>query len=309
MNTDPAHVQQLTNQILAELFIALGLPRPGLLRRLLRPLFYKPAYRFAGIAATFDQITANQGFRAAAQWMLPIFVNDSHPTGQERVPTHGSLLVVSNHPGAYDSIAIAAALPRDDLKIVVSGVPFLHNLPNAGQHFLYTPGLKDAQGRSLVIRGAIRHLREGGAVFLFPTGLVDPDPEMQPGAGAALSNWSGSLEIMLRQAPETRLQPVIASGVLARQVFHSPIVRIRRAGHRRRVLAEFLQVVLQLLVGKKFDLEPSLTFGDALPPFREWMGGVGAAAGREANMAYIIATARQVLADHLQRLGKRAVGG
>ena len=100
--------------------------------------------------------------------------------GGDNVPKRGPLLVVSNHPGTYDAVAIAAHLSRDDVKIVSSDIPFIQTMRNANRHFLFTT--RDTYKRMIVIKRAIRHLKSGGAILIFPSGHIDPEPAFMPDA-------------------------------------------------------------------------------------------------------------------------------
>ncbi len=51
-------------------------------------------------------------------------------------------------------------------------------------------------------RSGIRHLQNGGALLLFGTGLIDPDPAVYPGAEKEIENWSPSIDLFLRHVPE-----------------------------------------------------------------------------------------------------------
>jgi hypothetical protein len=101
------------------------------LARLLRVLAWPSVTRFAEISAIFDDYVTKFGFNDAMRRIIPYFVNDLRVWGQSNVPQEGPLLIIANHPGTYDSIAISAALPRNDLKIIAGGYPFLRNLPAA----------------------------------------------------------------------------------------------------------------------------------------------------------------------------------
>ncbi len=88
--------------------------------------------------------------------------------------------MVSNHPAAYDVIILAASLPRDDLKIISSPVSVANYLPAVRPHFIFIS--EDAHKRMGTVRAALRHLREGGALLIFPRGDAEPDPAVTPGA-------------------------------------------------------------------------------------------------------------------------------
>ncbi len=290
-----ANVRELTRQIGHELWKALGLPPETRFRHLLRPLIEVPTRRFSQLAAAFDQITAEASFIDAVRWILPRFVTDLEVHGAERVPMHGPLLVASNHPGGADALAIAASLPRPDLKIVVSAIPFITSLPNAAKHLIYTTF--DPHGRMQVVRQSIRHLRAGGALLIFPSGVVDPDPALLPGAFAALSQWSTSLGLMVRAVPQTQIVTAIVSGVLAPASLRNPLIRIRSDARERQKLAEFLQVIQQMLFPKRLAVATKVAFGN---PFSARFDAAPSA--REATQE-IIAKARELLAEHIDRLG------
>jgi hypothetical protein len=241
--------------------VALGLPRTGRLQALLRPLIWPPAHRFATFAAELDRRAALDGATAAARWALSLFTEDTRALGTEFIPASGPLLVASNHPGSYDSLLIIASLAREDLKIFVSDVPFLRKLVGCSPYFLHTPG--DPHARMAALRAGIQHLRAGGALLVFATGVVDPDPALRPGAREALQGWSASLPLLVRQAPETATLVTLVSGVVAPACFHHPLTRLRREPPMKQFLAEFLQISQQVLFHRRFPLTPTVRF--ALP--------------------------------------------
>ena len=74
--------------------------------------------------------------------------------GADAIPAVGPLVIASNHPGAYDSVAIIAHLPpRPDLMVLASDIPFLRRLPNIGPHLLYVSS--DPHERMGAIRAMI----------------------------------------------------------------------------------------------------------------------------------------------------------
>lgn len=293
MPADKDQISTLTSQITDEVFAAFGLESKAWLRRLLGPVFRPPARLFARLAAEIEQNTAQFGLTEAARRLLPRFVNDVRVCGAENIPAYGPLLVASNHPGAYDSVVIVANLPRPDLKVVVSDVPFLRNLPALDRQLIYT--VSGAHGRMTALRKIIRHLQDGGAVLIFATGLVDPDPAVLPGAEEKLADWSPSLELALRREPQARLLPAIVSGVLSPVSLRSPLLRMQKEVWRQRKLAEVIQIMQQLLLHRDYHLTPRLSFGEALNT--EELAGRNPAG---EVMPEIIAQARGLLRQHLQ---------
>jgi hypothetical protein len=118
--------------------------------------------------------------------------------------------------------------------------------------------------RANVVRSSIRHLREGGAVLIFPSGQIDPDPAVLPGAWESLQNWSKSIAVMLRRAPDTRLLTAITSGVLHERFTRSPLTFLKKDGVGKRRIMEFIQIIRQLLFEERLGLMPFVTFDQPL---------------------------------------------
>ena len=108
----------------------------------------------------------------------------------------GPLLVLASHPGTFDSMLLAAALRRDDLRIIAWEWPLLQRLTATSRHIIFTSG--DPHQRMGVFRRAIGRLRAGDALLLYPSSDLDPDPDIQPGSEDALQRWSPSIEPFLR---------------------------------------------------------------------------------------------------------------
>lgn len=299
MSDAPPSLSELNRHITDEIFAAFGFSARSWPRRYLWPVFWPPAYLFARLAAEVEHNAARFGLAEAARRLLPRFVKGVRVRGMENVPAEGPLLVASNHPGAYDSVVLLANLPRPDLKVVVSDVSFLRSLPALDSRFIYT--VEGLHGRMLAMRQIIRHLQEGGAALIFATGFVDPDPAVLPGAEDKLGDWSPSLELALRRVPGARLLPAIVSGVLSSASLRSPFLRFQKEAWRQRKLAEFLQVIQQLLFRRDYGLTPRLSFGQSLTAQE-------LAAWNPAGeiMPAIITQARGLLHDHMQADGPSA---
>jgi hypothetical protein len=254
---------QLQQDIKEEIYKAIKYPRSRLLRSLLNPLVNLPTRHFAEIFAKLDSIVKNQGIIAAAQYGISLFSREVTSRGEEMIPAQGPLVIASNHPGTYDSLAIVSRIPREDVKVIVSGVPFLRNLPNAREHLIYATG--DTMDRMEVIRKSIRHLEQGGTLLFFPSGKIDPDPSVLPGAHEGLHRWSRSLEVFLRKVPALNLVLTITSGVLAKDSIRHPLAHIFPDGHERRRVMEFMQVIRQMIRNQPADLYPRVTFAEPLP--------------------------------------------
>jgi hypothetical protein len=292
-----APIPFLRHTLMDEINSAFGLPQKGFIRLMMDPLYWLPADRFAQLGAKFDQIVADFGFCEAARWILPRFVQDTFVTGDEQIPTEGPLLVTSNHPGAADTLAISANIRRDDIKIIATGIPYVNNLPFTRQHVIFVT--KNVQERMLAIRAAIRHLQEGGALLIFPSGGLDPDPAVLPGANEAIARWSPSLEVILRKVPQTQILLTIVSGVLSKSILQNPLINLQKGFRERQKLAEFLQVIQQLVSYKNFNLIPKISFETLNTPI-DSQSDVSA----RGILQYLISQAQQLLQYHITALGK-----
>lgn len=260
--TDPK-IDELRRLISDEIIHAVGLKASWWTRKIFWNLFHTPAERFARIGAAFNQWVEEHDFRHAARSLLPRFVGRIEARGHEAIPSDGPLLIASNHPGTYDALVIASHLPRNDLKIVAQRIPFLVGLPRVKQHMIFTT--PDAHVRMSVFRASLRHLASGGSLLIFPSGHIDPDPSVLPGARQEVDNWSRSIEMMLQRVPHANLLVTIVSGVVARACAQNPLTRLRKAPLDRRRLAEFIQIIQQMFFERKFALLPKVTFAPPAP--------------------------------------------
>ena len=257
MSTD---IDILRETLITELLRALGLPKTDWLLQIFIRLLHGPLEQFVQGGLTFDQIVADRGLQPAAAWLLDRFCTRVSVCGLETIPHAGPLLVVSNHPGAIDVLLLLASLHRPDVKIISNNIPFLQRLPATSAHLIYGSRTNDITKRMSAVRLAIRHLQSGGALSLMGTGLIDPDPEVYPDAAASLDHWSPSIELFLKQVPETRVLVAILSGVLSPRWAHHPITWLRKEPRRKRLLAEIGQVAEQAFFPRRRFLSPSITF-------------------------------------------------
>ena len=165
---DMALQKDVKRDILIEIYRAAKIPNWQAVRRLVAYILRKPVSHFSSLIANLDTIIGRDGIVAAARYALPELCRPADAQGQGIIPASGPLVIASNHPGTYDAFSIISNLPRDDVKLIVSGIPFFQNLPHASQHFIFAT--HDTQQRSDVIRQSVRHLQAGGALLIFPSG-------------------------------------------------------------------------------------------------------------------------------------------
>lgn len=259
----PACVATLTKQIDDEVIRAMGLPLDGWLADRVHAVLGRATRPFSEMFAEVDGIVEQQGLQAGAAWLLRRVTSGFEARGAENVPAGGPLLIACNHPGTVDSLVLAAAAQRPDLKIIASAVPFLQSLPNIRDHLIFAPKPVHVQARMLALRESIRHLQAGGALLLFGHGDIDPDPAFMPHAERDLAAWSHSVEIFLQRVPDLRVVVGIVSGVLDPRCMRHPLTWLRRARPDRQRLAMMLQVIQQML-GRQFALTPRVSFGEPL---------------------------------------------
>lgn len=254
--------QELRQAILEEFYILLGIENHPWLQQAVMALMRKPLDRFLAIARQFDTLAQAEGFGTAARWALPRFVRCLYVRGLENIPTEGPLLLTANHPGAVDSLLISACVPRKDLRILASGLTFFRKLPSLQRFLIFTP--RQGNGRALAARQAIRHLQSGGALLIFPSGGVDPDPSFHPEASHYLEKWSESVSLFLRRVPQTMVQTVLCSHVLMERYFRHPLTRFGKTLRQKLVIAEYIQMAEQLIRRQREKLMPVLLFGEAM---------------------------------------------
>jgi 1-acyl-sn-glycerol-3-phosphate acyltransferase len=250
-----------------------------IIRRWIELAVRHPARSFARNVIAFDeevlrQAGAGGGLREAARGILRAFTDGLTVGGAERVPPRGPVLLVSNHPGMTDTVALFAAVPRADLRILAADRPFLRALTAAARQLIFIPEGPEAAavaGRAAAVRAAVAHLRAGGALLTFPAGVIEPDPAVLPGAVASLERWSPSTALFLRRAPGCVVVPVIVSGVLSRRAQHHPLTLLRRKREDREWLGSMLQIVMRTLVPGSWPVRVRVDFlasipAESLPP-------------------------------------------
>lgn len=253
--------RKLADDLVFELNKSLGFKKGGISHTLLRPLVWKPMFRFSEMATIFEHRLVQEGWQKASAWFITYFVDQVVSRGTELLPEHGPLIVASNHPGAYDSLVISSQVPRDDLKIISSDIPFVKKLPDTSKHMIYSD--RDPHSRMMAARQALRHLKDGGALLVFARASMDPDPAYMPNSEVELTRWTSSLGMFLRNVPQTRVVISIISGVLSPRFLTHPSTYFRRGRVNKQRLSEFFQVMHQLMSPGKLMVTPSLSFGKA----------------------------------------------
>ena len=290
-NTTPS-VKELTETLLSQIMSVMGLKHTNLLTRVLHGIFQTPAHRMAKLLVELDQNIAQHNLYYAADVFVRNFVSRYECSGSDTIPKQGPLMVVSNHPAAYDVFILVAAIQRPDLMVLASDIQIIQMLPHMAEHIIPVP--YHIPSRLETIKSTEKHLKNGGAIFLFPRGNIEPDPAVSPGAEQSLSGWSSSIGHFVHNVPETASVVAAASGMLSAKWYKNPLINIWKKYEQRQKVAEIFQVASQLFTGRVPTTIPRVTFS---PPLTiEALGGESA--GDEVIWASLTSQVRTLLTSH-----------
>jgi Acyltransferase len=226
-----------------DLLKALGCTRPGWLRIPAERVAMVVMRNFIQQAIEFDLKVARDGLGPASNWFAGRIESDLTIRHDQTIPTDGPLLVVSNHPGLSDTLALFSSIRRPDLRILAEANPFLLALNNVREHLLLLPSTREQKGMTL--RPVLRHLRKGGSILTFPRGRIEPDPSLNyQDSLDSLAEWSESVSLLAASIPNLQILPVAVSGVLHPKAQNSLLTRIRRTREGREQVGAFLQLTI-----------------------------------------------------------------
>ncbi len=239
-------------------------------RRLAELLFALPATALARSLTALDGDLAGPSLRLAALAALRRFgvapvleiAGGAIPVGRLRagdtpLPRRGPLVLVANHPGLFDALALFAAAGRDDLATLAARRPLFDALPNLRRRLLV---IEAGAAGGLAIRYAVRHLRRGGALLHFPAGRIEPDPRVAPRGAPLLEPWKPGLDVLLaaaaRACPDLRVAAARVSGVISPRA-----LAVARALGRADGLTGALVPLIQLTFPGFGDADVRVRFG------------------------------------------------
>lgn len=233
----------LARMILDDVLATLNINRVKALRYLVTIPGSKTSRWLADLLSRWDNQIERSSFLETARDALDLFTSGFELASADEIPKTGPLLAVANHPGMVDSIGAIVAVGREDVQVVAARREFLRVLPNISSHLLTIEN--DASLRLEAMRHIIQALSEGHAVIIFPSGRLEPEPAMMPGAAAAIDQWSASIGIFLSKVPETRLLPILISQTLSPKAWHSWPAKLPKAPKRQHQAAMGWQFVKQ----------------------------------------------------------------
>jgi len=174
-----------------------------------------PSLRLGRTLARFDTLIGDVGIARAARATLSSLGAKLAIDGAARL--RGPLLIVTNHPGAYDALATLAALGRDDVALVAADRPFLRAMPALGTHLVFVDD-SHAFARLSGLRRALAWLGEGRALVQYGAGAIEPDARFVTTGDPLLGTWSEGTGVLASRAAAlgAAVVPVFVYGV------HSP---------------------------------------------------------------------------------------
>ncbi|HSO31874.1 MAG TPA: hypothetical protein VLT33_05145 [Labilithrix sp.] len=245
----------------AEIVSALGAQGLApLLRRAVERVARVPSGRLGRSLARFDGLIGDFGITSAARSALTSFGVRLDVDGA--APSAGPLLVVTNHPGAYDALALLAALRRDDVALIAADRSFLRAMPSLGRHLVFVDDTR-AFGRLAGLRRALAWLGRGGALVQFGAGAIEPDALFAPRGGDLLGAWSPGTGVLAAAASASgaSVVPAFVSGVHSARAKRLALVRWAE----RRGITTIAPLIQATLPGFR-DVATSVRFGDPLDP-------------------------------------------
>ena len=239
----------LTRIVLEDIKTSANFKKRKIISWMIDTFGYRPAGWLAELLERIDDQLNDTTLYETAGRAIQSFSDGLVVNNQGAIPVYGPLLVVANHPGLADILGVVASLKREDVKIVAQQKGFMRVLRNINRHILTIE--PDSTFKLNVIREVIHALKDGMAVIIFPSGSLEPDPAIVPGAVESLQAWSDSIGVFLNKVPETQLLPLLVSNILTEKAWNSRFAKLGRNQKRRQQFASVVQFIAQ-----RFSKEP-----------------------------------------------------
>lgn len=247
---------ELTRLNAEELVKAFKLDRFPFLRPFTKFAASRPAERLAHQMMQFDKIAGEEGLAAAGRFVLARFTRELAVLGVEHIPPHGPLLIVSNHPGMVDAMALWSGLEsRNDLRVIAADRDMLRLLPRTKRYLFFVS--RDGS-HTMLLRGAVNHLKSGGALLTFPAGNIEPDPCIR--SSSRDLRWSTSIRLFARAVPDLTVLPAAVGGVVSPAALRNPLVSLFRNPKDR----DWAAATLQILFTHYRNTRTRVVFGEPL---------------------------------------------
>ncbi|HEX4273895.1 MAG TPA: GNAT family N-acyltransferase [Bryobacteraceae bacterium] len=127
------------------------------------------------LEALYARASAKQGFVQRLLDDLEVHV-DVSPSDMDKIPRSGPVVAVSNHPfGILDGVMLADLLTRARADVRILTNRLLGALPELADLCIFIDPFDELESRTAngrALKAAIRHLRGGGMLLVFPAGEV-----------------------------------------------------------------------------------------------------------------------------------------
>lgn len=202
---------------------------------LLAPLFVWPALVFASRIVELDRRVSRDGVVRGMRWILQRYYAGVR-TGGAAMPATGAVLIVGNHPGLGDFPALASAIGRDDLTVVIHARSLMRDLHAILDRCIVIDDT--LASRADAVRQIVAALGAGKPVVVYPAAHIEPDPAQFSGVSVAADDfllpWPTVIESLQRRVGRARLEVAVVPA-LTSHIQHVP--RLWRgllsiAGHR-----------------------------------------------------------------------------
>jgi 1-acyl-sn-glycerol-3-phosphate acyltransferase len=230
-----------------------GVGTSPLKRRLLELALGSQLRQFADNMAAFNADLTSRDLATASLALCARYGGRVVADGVHHVPRSGPILLVSNHPGMFDTLAIYATVPRPDIRALARPQPLLGLISSLAPHLLMLPD--EGSGRAGGLRQVLQLLRADGSLLIYPAGHLEPEPVLIEHHGLnnvsphePLGPWSNGVgtlvKLATRQGVPLQIVPTSLSGVLSTSTWRwfGPLLKLRRTLRGREDLAAVLQV-------------------------------------------------------------------
>jgi hypothetical protein len=224
-----------------ELVAALGMREaPALVRRGLALPFYAASRSLGDTLARLQEDVPRLGLPAAASRALVRFGVTAQASGAD--VTAGPCLILANHPGAYDALALMRAIARRDLLILAADREFLRALGGLAPHLALVGDAAAERARAL--KTSLSWLRRGGALLHFPAGKIEPDADFEPDSSRWLEAWQPGVSALAAACGRVHGR-VLVAGVRGVHSARAKRLLLNRLAERRGIttLSPLVQIV------------------------------------------------------------------
>lgn len=167
--------------------------------------FYAASRDLGETLATLERELGARGLPDAAAAALVRFGVALEVSGEAGL---GPCLVLANHPGAYDALALMRAIGRRDLLILAADREFLRALRALSAHLVF---VGDAPSeRAGALKRSLAWLRRGGALLHFPAGKIEPDADFTSPGAPLLDRWQPGVSALVRACERVEGRIVVA---------------------------------------------------------------------------------------------------